>query len=590
MRTSTGKWLTLVAALGVSAAVASACSDDDPASSGGGGGDGGPPDQFVPDGTVNDTGADVKDAGTDVGKDTGPTTCGVAPDPDTSVKVRFVNLLMPVNSGAAVNQGPGRALRLSATYADSTVLSNFPVVPAGTGPASVTPYAKIPAGNITFAAQENSAGGDGGAAFKFSATVQTVPAGARLTVVAIGRPELTGPAVYRAKLVILDESKMSTPTCSQVGLRFLNADDATLTDSFTLGSSTTPAAEVPRLAVGPETGVVAPLATEAISVTSTSSPAYFGPTGQAPFTIPSGVLAAGRSYFVASVGETYRFSDDERTHGLLVIPVGDETPARFIKRDPLLFFFHASPPSTPSELEVRSGGAKLAIGLKYAETPTYADLRPSGTTLQFVQPAPSPGGDGGVDAGGAPITVLDNQATGPLDPGGVYFSSLLGLSDGAGEQQLQFKSWKLRPSPAYTVIANPNEPGDAGPYSGPLVALVQASPSAGAVDVGYWSVNPGGSKGSQFTAKFTNVPYGSLSAPEGIRFFPDWDVQAWFGAQATGNASTNRANAGSQLGASWYTAVLVGDWNATDAARAAKLVFLNLSAPSTELTIPLPHP
>ncbi|WP_394838723.1 hypothetical protein LVJ94_17680 [Pendulispora rubella] len=576
MRTSTGRWLTLVGTLCVSAAVASACSDDDPASPGGGG-DSGPPDQFVPDGSVNDTGADVKDAGTDVGRDTGPGTCGVAPDPDTAVKVRFVNLLMPVNSGAAVDQAPGYALRLNASYANSTVVSNFPVVPAGTGPVSVTPYAKIPAGDITFAAQENAAGPDGGAGFKVAATVQTFAPGARITIVAVGKPRVTGPTATRAKLLILDESKLSAPTCSQVGLRFLNADDATLTDSFMLGSSTTAAADVPKLAAGAETGVVAPLATGAMSVTA-STPAYFGPTGQAPFSIPSGVLAAGRSYFVASVGETYRFSDDERTHGLLVIPVGDETPARFIKRDPLMFFFHASPPSTPSELEVHSGGARLAIGLKYAASPTYADLRPGGATLQFIQPASSS------DAG-APRTVLDTQPTGALDPGGIYFTSLMGLANGTGEQQLRFKSWKLRPRPAFGILGTPSDP-----YSGPVVAFVQASPTASAVDVGYWSVNAGGGKGSTFTSPLTNIPYGGASALEGVKFPVTWDVQSWYGAQGTGNAGTNRASSGTQLGARWYTAVLVGDWNATDAERGAQLVVLDLSAPSTVLSVPLTHP
>ncbi|WP_394849193.1 hypothetical protein LZC95_17320 [Pendulispora brunnea] len=573
MRTSTGKWLTLVGTLCVAAAAANGCSDDDPATPGGNG-DGGLPDQFVPDGSAKDTGADVKDAGSDVGKDTGPTTCGVAPDPDTAVKVRFVNLLMPVNSGAAVDQAPGYALRLNASYADNTVLSNFPVVPAGTGAASVTPYAKIPAGDITFAAQENSA--DGGPGFKVSATVQSVPARARLTVVALGRPRLTGSASSRAKLLILDESKLSKPACSEIGLRFLNADNALDSDAFTLGAATTPAEAVPRLAAGADTGFKAPLATAAMTLTATSVPAIFGPTGQAPFTIPSTVFAAGRTYLVASVGETYRFSDDERSHGLLVIPVGDDTPAQFIKRDPLVYFFHASPPSTPSELEVRSGGGRLAIGLKYAATPTYADLRPSGAALQFVQPA----GDAG-----APVTVLDNQATGPLDPGGVYFGSLMGLANGTGEQQLRFKSWKLRPRPAYGVIGTPSDS-----YAGPVVAFVQASPTAAAVDVGYWSVNSGGSKGSTFTSPLTNIPYGGVSALEGVKFPVTWNVQSWYGVQGTGSASTNRASSGTQLGNRWYTAVLAGDWNATDAEHGAQLVILDLSAPSTTLSVALAHP
>ncbi|HWL89381.1 MAG TPA: DUF4397 domain-containing protein [Polyangiaceae bacterium] len=551
MKIRNSKWLALGGmSVGVLVASMEACGGDD--SSAGGGTDSGSPDVTVIDSATPDAGHD------------GPEVCGVAPDPDPTPKVRLVNLLLARNVQQPVGQGDPPAVRL---YVNGTAVSDLGTVPGGRGPLSVTKYAKVAAGAITFSVQ--ATGADGGVSYTLPTDVLDVPSGARLTIFAVGSPGQTDEG--KAKLVIVRED-FPAVQCGQVALRFVNADFdwGTGPDSFVVDHAAQAAANLSLGQVSDAAGLVAPVTTKSIVVTN-SYPQLEGPTGQAPFTVPASVLARGRSYFVISAGEQFRVADDERNQGLLLLPVGDDTQATWIKRDPIAYLFHAAPPSTPPTLQVQSGGQTLAINLDYGQIPTYTDLPLSGAQLDFVPVVP----DAGVDGGGG--AVLEHQDTGPLDPGGVYVVGLLGSGAGAGAQPLQMKLWKIQPD--FYFGSNLNYP---------RVVAINAALSAPTADVGYWSVDNGGTKGNTFTPVFAGIAYGAISDSSGVDIkAPQVSGAQWLGAQLAGQPATNRATRGT-LSAGWQLAVLLGDWSASSGASSANLVFMGFS--SSETSFPLPAP
>ncbi|KYF50944.1 hypothetical protein BE04_01270 [Sorangium cellulosum] len=302
------------------------------------------------------------------------------------------------------------------------------------------------------------------------------------------------------------------------------------------------------------------------------------PTGQAPFSIPPDTFAAGRSYFVIETGEPTRVLDDERAHGLLVVPAGDDTPATWVKRDPLVYLFHASPPPTPSNLSVVSGSEQIAINLKYAEAPTYTDLSPEGATLALVESGSGAGNGGGGAGGDEGAVVVSDQTTGPLEPGGIYLGGLMGIAGETGEMALQVKLWRIQPAMD-------------GTFNTPRAMLIHAAPTAPAVNLGYWAVTEDGSRGETFTSVLTNVAYGSTSATTGVDFAaPSAAGVQWLGVQPTESLDANRS-AATSLQAVWYAAVGLGDWSSSDPTSAAQLVlFRNFGSILSATPLPLPSP
>ncbi|XXY46730.1 DUF4397 domain-containing protein [Sorangium sp. So ce269] len=562
------RWAIALAALGALSAITGACGDDDaPGDSGhgaggaggagggtggAGGGAGGAGGGTSASGGGEGGAGGAQAAGGAGGEagGGGSPDCGLPPDTDPEPKVRFINALLSNVSGPIGLADPP-ALRF---HVGGEPVPDLGEVSAGDAAASVTKYAKIEAGAVTFSAR--SAEG-----LTISADPLTVRSGARYTVIAVGILDQTD--TTKPHLLVAEEN-FATPECDEVALRFVNADFNTFNPkSFYVDRSATAAAALDGFSASDEEGVVAPLATRSITVTA---PIAFGPTGQAPFSIPPGSLAAGRSYFVIETGEPTRVLDDRRAHGLLIVPAGDDAPAVWVKRDPLVYLFHASPPPTPSNLNVVSGTEQVAINLKYAEPPTYTDLPPEGATLALV------------DASSEDAVVVGDQATGPLDPGGIYLGGLIGTAGGTGDDAQQLKLWKIQPSLD-------------GTFTVPRVMMINASTTAPAVDLGHWSVNEDGTRGDTFTAVLTGIAYGSASATTGVDFAaPSAAGAQWLGVQPTGSPDAIRSASG-PLQTLWYTAVLMGDWSSTDPASAAQLVlFRNFGSTTSATPLPLPRP
>ncbi|WP_394820729.1 DUF4397 domain-containing protein [Pendulispora albinea] len=569
MRTKRVNWLFLLAASGAFAGALGAsggCSDDNanpgPGPGPGPGTDGSVPDQYTPPDATP-----PRDAGS---------ACSLPEDTDPSPKVRLVNVLLATNQGLPIGQLDAPAIRL---YANGAVIPNLDPAAPGKGAPSVTKYAKITAGDVTFSAKDDGAS-DASAAVDIRTHPVAVAPGARLTIFAIGR---AGSSEGSPSLVIAEE-KFDRPRCGEVKLRFLNADYGATIDSFAIGSGDDSSAALKLGESSNEKGVTAPAAAKSILLT-TADPGVVGPTKRAPFTVPASVLGGGgRSYFVVSVGEPARWADDERTHALLLVPAGDDTPATLVKRDPLAYIFHASPPPTPGLLEVQSG-KDIAANLKYGAKSTYLDVAPGGATLKFVDPAGTPvdGGADGGDAGtsGAGAAVLDNQSTGPLEPGGIYVGAIMGFSGSTGAEQLRSKFWKVRATPGFISSTAPRS------------IVIHASPNAPAVDVGYWNTKSDGKRGDDFTPKFTNIAYGETSDLAGTVFAIPQNgtlLQRWVGVQPTGDQASNRANVATGNPLDVNVAILMGDWNDKDPKRNAQLAFIPLSASGTIRRFQLPKP
>ncbi|KYG00071.1 hypothetical protein BE20_56980 [Sorangium cellulosum] len=459
-----------------------------------------------------------------------------------------------------MGDGDPPALRL---HVNGAPVPDIEAVSPGMVAASVTRYARVTAGAITFSAQSDGAGA--GDALTISADPMTIAAGARYTIVAVG---ILGTADETAPRLLIMEEKFTTPSCNEAALRFVNVDSNSWNPkSFYIDRSATAAAALDWFSASAPEGLLVPLSTRSITVTA---PRAFGPTGQAPFTLPAASLVAGRSYFVIETGQPTRVVDDARAHGLLIVPAGDDSPAVFVKRDPLVYLFHASLPPTPSPLEVYSGTERIAINLSYAQAPTYTDLPPGESTLSLVAP------DSGAGEGGpGDSVVVDRQRTGPLDPGTIYLGGLLGTTGETGDKALQLKLWKVQPDMPGTLTTS-------------RAMLINASATAPSADLGHWSIHEDGTRGDTFTPVLTGVAYASASASTGVEFVaPRAADREWFGVRS---ADAIRSFSGS-LPTHWYTAVLLGDWGSSDPATSAQIVFLsNFGAFPAALPWPLPSP
>ncbi|KYG06752.1 hypothetical protein BE21_33060, partial [Sorangium cellulosum] len=494
-----------------------------------------------------------------------PEECGLPPDTDPEPKVRFINSLLPNRASTPVGIGDPPALRL---YMNGAPVPDIEAVSSGMVAASVTRYASVTAGAITFSARSDDEGSGGaGDALTISADPMTVAAGTRYTIVAVGIPGTTD-ATTAPRLIIAEE-KFTTPSCTEVALRFVNADSNIFNPkSFYIDRSTTTAAALDGFSASAPEGVLVPLSTRSITVTA---PRNFGPTGQAPFSLPAASLVAGRSYFVIETGQPTRVVDDARAHGLLVVPAGDDSPAVFVKRDPLVYFFHASLPPTPSPLEVYSGTERIVINLRYAQAPTYTDLPPGESTLSLVAPGAGEGGSGDT-------VVVGAQRTGPLEPGAIYLGGLLGTTGETGEKALRLKLWKVQPDLP-------------GTFTTPRVMVINASATAPSVDLGHWSVNTDGTRGDTFTPVLTDVAYASASASTGVEFAPPRVAgQQWVGVRPVGSADAIRS-VSATVQTFWFTAVLLGDWGSSDPVSSAQIMFIrNFGTAPAASQFPLPSP
>jgi hypothetical protein len=183
----------------------------------------------------------------------------------------------------------------------------------------------------------------------------------------------------------------------------------------------------------------------------------------------------------------------------------------------------------------------------------------------------------GVDAGGG--TVLDNQDTGPLEPESIYLGVLMGMTGEPAPKELQMKFWKVQPSVRLNGV------------SPPPVMFINASPSAPAVDFGYWTK---GDTVDTYTPVLTNFAYGSASPGAGTDFaappYSPTVTQPKLGVQPTGDVTPNRS-ANRVLLAQFSAVVLLGDWTATNPADPSRLVAIgnwgaNVGAATWNLSIP----
>lgn len=499
------------------------------------------------------------DAGTDGGTDAG------APVP--KAYVRFVNAYLGLkNNPSDKADAPWEPYKID-IYVGDTKLFPTPVEP---GDEAVTAYHELeltPGESVQFVVRNAESALTENPVVTSEAII--LEDGERITLVGVGNITYAGvDRMDKPQLLVLKES-FDPVEAGTVRVRYVTADRVTGTSrnrrlANETGASPYTTAVEPYSADTTPGGVSIPAEPQRLAIIGSPN---FTPSqsGKLFFSPPSGTLVAGSSWFAITTGDDRRTLQDEGAPALLLIPAGKEGAVR-LKRDPLLYFFHAVNPASadtsPTPLQVLSGSQIIANNLRYGAAPAIGDLpvTPTGGKLHFTA------------SGDSSVTVLADASTGLLEAGRRYLAVVSG-TEGA-EVRL-------------TIVKEEFTP-DSVPA--PLVRLIQASSNApAALDFGHFAPLADGVSRGAFTPVITGAEYGSAAGPAtGASFQPQVITPAtgspyvYYGVRATvGGTVIERSVNGRALTTPNFV-VLMGDWTTSLQFRALNVRINTWSATAPE--------
>ncbi|PTL76904.1 DUF4397 domain-containing protein [Vitiosangium sp. GDMCC 1.1324] len=562
-----GVWL-LMSVLAFTAGTTTGCDD---------GGSKNPPDETDAGDTRADggSGADAGDGGNDGGVIVVPPADGGtdAGTPTPKAYVRFVNAHLGLkNNPSDKADAPWEPYKLD-VYVGGKKLFAAPVVP---GDDAVTAYQELeltPGESVQFAVR-NAEAAPTEAPVATSEAI-TLEDKERLTLVGTGNVNYAGQdtRMDRPRVLVLKES-FEPVEAGSVRVRYVTADRVTGTGrsrrlANETGSTPYTTAVEPYSAEASTGGVSVPANPSRLSVIGSPN---FTPSqsGKLFFSPPTGTLATG-AWFAITTGDDRRTLQDEGAPALLLIPAGRDGAVR-LKRDPLLYFFHAVNPatadSTPSTLQVLHGSQIIANNLRYGAAPAIGDLpvTSTGGTLEFTV------------SGDSTAKVLPQASTGPLEAGRRYLAVVSGTE--GGETRL-------------TVVKEEFAP-DAVPA--PLVRLIQASPNApAAIDFGHFALEPDGVTQGAFTPVITGAGYGTAAGPTpGAAFQPQIITPAtgspylYYGVRTTVDGTVIERSVNGRVLTTPNFIVLMGDWATSLQFRALNVRINTWSATAPEGTFSNP--
>ncbi|WP_147444628.1 DUF4397 domain-containing protein [Corallococcus sp. CA053C] len=446
-----------------------------------------------------DAGADAGlDAGVDAGVDAGTDAgvdAGTDAGPVATAYVRVVNALYEGNFDDANTPWDAARYRMD-VHSSATSQAVFTgVEPGDLGTKDFVPVA--PGTNLTFSLRKAGAAPTEPALATTAAV--TLADGDRLTLMAMGGVASVGTSEVNApKLLALKDNAFGAVPSGEVRVRHVTADQV-IADFFPRLLKTGSGEELPEVTpftADPEVkGRAIPETTTRLLVRGSIDSPEPSQSGEVGFTLPAGALVKGTAYYVVSSGDDRRAMNDPGASSLLLIPAGKNGALR-LKRDPLLYFFHAL--VNGESLKVGSQGVPIATGFRYGNDPAVGDLpaSPTGHALTFsLESAPG-------------TTVLDTFQTGPLEAGRRYLVVVSGLAGQTGAA-----------GPRAFVVADTfaSDAQDA------RVRFVNACPSAPAqgIGFGYFDVaGDGSSRGTTFTSVIPDVTYGAVGGPATGAAFP----------------------------------------------------------------------
>ncbi|ADO76129.1 DUF4397 domain-containing protein [Stigmatella aurantiaca] len=524
-------------------------------------GGGGPPDGG---GGLPDGGGSPPDGGSDGGTDAGP--------PALKASVRFVNAYLGVkNNPSDKADAPWEPYPME-VYAGNTRLFSTPVEP---GDEAVTDYQtfELPPGqSVRFTVRvAASSPTDSPVAISEDISLQD---GERLTLVGTGNVTYAGMDRMESPRLLALKEAFEPAEAGTLRVRYVTADRVTGTNrnrrlANDTGSTPYTTAE-PYSADTTTGGVSLPAHPQRLAIIGSPN---FTPSqsGKLFFSPPAETLVAGSAWFAITTGDDRRTLQDEGAPALLLIPAGRNGAIR-LKRDPLIYFFHAINPATdgpaPAALQVLHGSQLIANNVRYGATPAIGELPvlPAGGTLRFTR------------SGDSTATVLADAPTGPLEAGRRYLAVVSG-TEGA---QVQL-----------TVV---KEAFDPDPVPTPRVRLIQASANApAALGFGHFAVAPDGITPGAFTPVVTGAEYGTAAGPAlGAPFTPQvvtppsGSSYLYYGIQASVDGTViERSVTGRPLTTPNFI-VLMGDWSTSLQFRALNVRINTWSATAPEGTFSTP--
>nr|WP_253908768.1 DUF4397 domain-containing protein [Corallococcus exiguus] len=505
-------------------------------------------DAGVDAGTQTDAGVD---AGTDAGVDAG-VDAGTEPDAGTQTDagvdagtayVRFVNVLFEGNSSEPNTPWVAATYRMDLSLGDAAPLFSG-VEP---GDSAVTDFIPVaPGTDLTFRVRNTGKPATEAAL----ATLQGVSLaeGEHVTVLALGLMSRVGTVRFDTpKLLALRDETLGAPGVGEARLRHVTADRvvAASRPRFIRTDSGLDLPNVAPFTADTEVlGHVIPVAstTRLLVRGSNDNPAP-SQSGELAYTLPSGGLTSGTAYYAVSFGDDRRAMNDPAAPSLLLIPGGKDGAVR-LKRDPLLYFFHALDSGAP--LKALSQGVPVAADFQFGADPKPGDLPASaaGHPLSFV-----------LQSDGV-TSVLDGAQTGPLEAGRRYLVVVSGRAGGTGA---------LAPK---AFVVPDSLPSDAQDARVRFVNACPTSPVTGA-SLGFFDVAGDGiGRGNTFTPVIPDVAYGASGGPAEGAVFPaptGTDVTGsyvYYAVRGTvGAASQSRSVKGLPL-ARPHLFLLMGDWEA----------------------------
>lgn len=467
--------------------------------------------------------------------------------------VRFVNVLFEGNASEANTPWDAAAYRMDLFLGTGTQPLFMGVEP---GDSAVTGFIRVTPGTDLALSVRNTGRPSTDAALATLPPV-SLAEGEHLTVVALGLMSRVNTTRFDApKLLVLKDADLGPVGAGEARLRHVTADRvvAASRPRFVRTDSGLDLPNVAPFTADAETrGYVIPsAATSRLLVRGSNDNPAPSQSGELGYTPPSGALVERTAYFAVSSGDDRRAMNDPGASSLWLIPAGRDGAVR-MKRDPLLYFFHALESGAP--LKALSQGVPVAADFRYGADPKPGDLPASaaGHSLSFV-----------LQSDGA-TPVLGGVQTGPLEAGRRYLVVVSGQEGGAGA---------LAPRAILVPDTFPSEAQDARVR---FVNACAASPATGA-SLGYFDVAPdGSSQGTTFTPVIQDVAYGASGGATGGVAFPaptGTDVTGSYFHYAirgtVGGVATNRSVKGLPI-ARPHLFLLMGSWDSGPTFRAFNL-------------------